>query len=412
MPLYNDPIFSVSEITEAVRDVIESGFRHVAVRGEISNFRPAASGHLYFSLKDAGALLSAAAFSAARRPWRAHLVEGQEVICIGRLSLYAPRGSYQLIVENVEPLGKGALQIQFEKLKAKLLKEGLFESNLKRPLPSLPKRVAVVTSPTGAAVHDFIAVLRKRAPQVQVTVVPAVVQGEGAPASLRTALQRADELSLGEVIVLTRGGGSFEDLFAFSDEALARAIRETSVPVISAVGHEVDFSISDFVADVRAPTPTAAAEILTVQWVRQSDQVKHLLFQLRTSMFHILGAHSRKLSLLQARLRSPLDRLREQAQRLDELDRRMQRVIQNILFHAQQRIENRAAKLDALSPLKVLSRGYAMVLDTHSQVISSAQKLEPGDRVDLRFSDGSCSATITDPVDDNSLPSGAPPASR
>ena len=258
---------TVSELTARIRGVVEPQFLSVWVKGEVSNYRPAASGHAYFSLKDEGAMLSAACFSWASRNRQSRtpfeLKDGLEVLCRGKISIYPPRGSYQLTVEQIEPVGAGALQLAFEQLKARLLAEGLFDPRRKRPIPGYPRHISVVTSPSGAAIRDMLTVLRRRAPQIRVTVIPALVQGDQAAAQILRGLEIANRHQLGEVVVLARGGGSIEDMWCFNDERLARGIAASRIPVISAVGHEIDFSISDFVADLRAPTPSAAAEIVS-----------------------------------------------------------------------------------------------------------------------------------------------------
>ena len=255
-------VLTVSELTGQVKRLLEGGFAHVAVSGELSNCRRQSSGHLYFTLKDSGATLGAVMWrrEAARLPFEAH--DGLEVVCHGRLEVYPPHGKYQLIADRLEPLGAGALTLAFEQLKAKLGKEGLFEPARKRPLPFLPRKIGVVTSPTGAALRDFLRVLHLRYPGLPVLVAPARVQGQGAAAEIAAAIERLSARPGVDVLVVTRGGGSMEDLCAFNEEVVARAIARSPVPVVSAVGHEIDFTIADFVADCRAPTPSGAAEML------------------------------------------------------------------------------------------------------------------------------------------------------
>jgi exodeoxyribonuclease VII large subunit len=385
---------TVTELTSRIRGVLEPSFTDVWVQGEISNCRPAASGHAYFSLKDEGASISAAIFGwgarAKKNPKTAFdLKDGLHVLCHGKLSLYPPRGGYQIIIDKIEPLGAGALQIAFEQLKAKLGAEGLFDSKRKRPLPSFPRQVAVVTSPSGAAIRDMLNIMARRAPNVGVVVVPALVQGEEAAAQIIRGIEAANRLALGEIIVLARGGGSMEDLWCFNDERLARAIAASRLPIISAVGHEIDFTISDFVADLRAPTPSAAAEIITGHWLDSRRILRDLGQRLRSSITRDLVTRKTLLSHIAARLVSPKDRLREQAQRCDDWHLRLERAIKGRLEAKRAGLEKMAAKLDALSPLKVLERGYSIVREHATEkVIRSAKDVATGQELRITFHDG------------------------
>jgi exodeoxyribonuclease VII large subunit len=402
MPLENLPLFSqrpaaeapkhltVSELTAKIKGVVEPAFPQIWVQGEISNYRPAASGHIYFSLKDSGATIAAAAFGwggRSRSKGGFEPRDGMQVLCRGRVSIYAPRGSYQLTVEQMEPLGAGALQLAFEQLKGRLAAEGLFDAARKRPLPAFPRRIAIVTSPSGAAIRDMLTVLARRAPQVSVLVVPAIVQGDGAPAQLVRGLEAANRLRLGDVVVLARGGGSIEDLWCFNDEGLARAIARSELPVVSAVGHEIDFTISDFVSDLRAPTPSAAAEVLTGHWVDVARRVREARERLRLAMGRDLTLRRQLLTHTSARLVSPRERLREQAQRCDELSMRLERAIRLGLERRRALLGNATGKLDALSPLRVLERGYALVR-SGSSVVRSAAEVHAGQELRIRFHDG------------------------
>ncbi len=385
---------TVSELTSRIKATLEPAFTQVWVRGEVSNYRPAASGHAYFSLKDSDATLSAAFFGwgrpgAGSRP-RFELRDGLEVLCRGRLSVYAPRGSYQLTVEQMEPLGAGALQLAFEQLKGRLASEGLFEASRKRRLPEFPRRIAVVTSPSGAAIRDMLTILNRRAPQMAVTIIPAVVQGEQAPAQLVRGLEIANRHSLGEVVVLARGGGSIEDLWCFNDEGLARAIAASRLPVVSAVGHEIDFSISDFVADVRAPTPSAAAEILSGAWVDVRLRLQESKRSIWLSMKREIDQRKKLLEQVGARVVSPRERIREQAQKVDDLALRLERAMATRTERGRLRLGQLAGKLEALSPLRVLERGYALAVDDSdpAAVVRSAAQVGKGRRLRVRFHDG------------------------
>ena len=381
---------TVTELTSKIRGVVEPSFNQVWVQGEVSNYRPAASGHAYFSLKDQGSCISAAIFGWGARKKPFDLKDGLQILCRGKISIYPPRGTYQLVIDQVEPLGSGALQIAFEKLKAKLASEGLFDSAVKRKLPKLPARIAVVTSPTGAAIQEMLNILKRRAPQIRVTVIPALVQGTDAAPQIIRGIELANRHKLGDVIVLARGGGSIEDLWSFNDEALARAIRGSQLPVVSAVGHEIDFTIADFVADLRAPTPSAAAEIVSGSWVDVLDRVRESSTRLRSLMVRDLTQRKQLLSHLVARVVSPKDRLREQAQRTDELALRLERAVQFRLERRRSALQQVIGKLDALSPLRVLERGYTLVRapGNEGQVIKSVHQISSGEEFEITFYDG------------------------
>ncbi len=387
--------WSVSELTNRIRGVLEPSFMQVWVQGEVSNYRPAASGHAYFSLKDEGASISAAIFGWGGKAKKTSKVpfelrDGLQVLCRGKISMYAPRGTYQLIVDQIEPLGAGALQVAFEQLKARLQREGLFDPARKRSLPAYPLRLAVVTSPSGAAIRDMINILARRAPHVEVNIVPAVVQGDSAPAQIIRALELANHHKLGDIVVLARGGGSIEDLWCFNDENLARAIARSAIPTVSAVGHEIDFTISDFVADLRAPTPSAAAELVTGHWVDARRRILDGRERSQKALLRDLGNRATLLKHIAARLVSPKDRLREQAQRTDELFMRLERAIRVRLDKRKAGVEQLMGKLDALSPLRVLERGYSILREPGESgaVIKSAAQVRVGERLEVTFYDG------------------------
>lgn len=384
---------TVTELTSKIKGILEPAFQDVWVQGEVSNFRPAASGHLYFSLKDSGSSISAALFGAGGKKKLAFdLKDGLQILCRGKVSIYAPRGNYQFIIEQIEPLGAGALQIAFEQLKAKLAAEGLFDSKRKRPLPAFPKKIAVVTSPSGAAIRDMLNILKRRAPHLEVLVIPAVVQGDEAPRQLIRGLEAANRYGLAEVIVLARGGGSIEDLWCFNDETLARAIAASALPVISAVGHEIDFTISDFVSDLRAPTPSAAAEIVSGNWVDVVRQIQVSGDRMRSMLLRDMQGKRNMLSHLAARVVSPLDRLREKMQRIDEWSMRMERALHQTVERRKLAFGQVIGKLEALSPLKVLDRGYSIVRTETGKVLRSKSDTKPGEEFSVVFSDGESKA--------------------
>lgn len=382
--------WTVTELTAKIRGTLEPAFPSIWIQGEVSNYRPAASGHAYFSLKDSGASVSAAAFGwgAKRRPFE--LRDGLEVICRGRLTVYPPRGSYQLTVDHLEPVGAGALQQAFEALKAQLQGEGLFDPARKRALPRFPERIAIVTSPTGAAVQDMLNILRRRAPHVRVLVIPALVQGAEAPRHLLRALEAANRHSLGDVVVLARGGGSIEDLWAFNDENLARAIAASRLPVVSAVGHEVDFTISDFVADLRAPTPSAAAEILTGGWVDALSRFADHRRRLASSIARELMIRRQLLDQVAARVVSPQEKLRDRRRLCEDLRHRLRRAADVRLERARTQLGGVSGRLHALSPLQVLERGYTLVQEDapDGRVLRSARQVVAGAPLRVRFHDG------------------------
>ncbi|MEK6705952.1 MAG: exodeoxyribonuclease VII large subunit [Bdellovibrionota bacterium] len=382
--------WTVSEITAQIRGVIEPAFSNVWIKGEISNFRPAASGHVYFSLKDAGATISVAIFGWSSRKKTFELKDGLQVLCHGRISLYSPRGSYQLAADQVEPIGEGALRAAFEALKARLSAEGFFDQSRKRNLPRFPLKVAVVTSPSGAVIQDILNIMRRRAPHVRVVVVPVLVQGDGAADQIVRGLELVNKHLLGEMVILARGGGSIEDLWCFNEEKVARAIAASGVPVVSAIGHETDFTISDFTSDLRAPTPSAAAEIITGHWVDAAMQMKELGARLQGAIIRDLATRKTLLSHIAARLISPRDRLREQMQKCDELWLRLGRALKTQIDRRNLMLERLAGKLDALSPLKVLERGYSIVRDSvrGSEIIRSAAQISSGQELEITFYDG------------------------
>lgn len=386
---------SVSMLTGQVREAIEGRLRSVWVRGELSNFRgPAPSGHLYFSLKDSESVVAVAMFGATRMPSfkrvTSLLRDGVEVLVHGRVSVYPPRGTYQLTIDQIEPLGAGALQLEFEQLKRKLETEGLFSPSRKRPLPPLVHHVALVTSLGAAALHDFVHTLDLRAPWIRITVIPAMVQGVQAPTELISALDRVSQVEGAQVVVLARGGGSMEDLWAFNDEGLARKIADCPLPVISAVGHEIDFTISDFVSDHRAATPTAAAEFLSTPWVGLPNFVDDLAARALQAMRRTLGEKSLQFLRLKERLLAPQERVRIQAQEVDELEGRLALAIRRQLERKRLNLLSAAGKLEALSPLSVLTRGYSILREVEGSqaVVRSVTALRPGTRYHVRLPDG------------------------
>jgi exodeoxyribonuclease VII large subunit len=438
---------TVSELTTQVRETLESRFKSVWLEGEISNFKQAASGHWYFTIKDEFSQIRASCFRGSNYRIRFKPSDGLQVRARGRLTVYEPRGEYELVVESLEPVGAGALKVAFEQLKERLAKEGLFDEELKRPLPLFPHRVGVVTSPSGAAIRDIINVLSRRTRTVNIVLAPSRVQGEGASEELAAAIELLNDyhreaLKQGrydntvDVIIIGRGGGSVEDLWAFNDEKLARAIRVSQIPVISAVGHETDFTIADFVADMRAPTPSAAAEMVAAR----EDELEAFVEErtrdlIRAVRYELMDKRSR----LQESAMSPAfdevrERLRDAQQAIESAKHRIEKIITNVLQRSRRRADSisyrlspaslsarvmesktrfsilcaardaaiaarvdeaqshlgvMAASLDALSPLAVLSRGYAMVHDQNERIIRSSRNVDVDDEVKVKLAEGS-----------------------
>jgi exodeoxyribonuclease VII large subunit len=333
----NRDIFSVSRLNSELRHVLEGSFPLLWVQGEISNLSIPRSGHLYFSLKDSHAQIRCALFKGKANLLRFKPKDGDSVIARAKVALYEPRGDCQLIIESMEPAGEGALQKAFEALKLKLQKEGLFETSLKKELPAHPINIGIVTSSSGAAIRDMLNILSRRHPTATVTIYPCLVQGTEAPADIRQALNNALTRQQDDVIVLTRGGGSIEDLWAFNDEQLARDIAAADIPIVSAVGHEIDFTIADFVADRRAPTPSAAAELISPDQAQISQRVHQLNAQLTLRTQQSLAAKQKQLQQLEQRLtrQHPRARTQQQQQRLDEIQLRLQRSVSNTLLKQQ-----------------------------------------------------------------------------
>jgi exodeoxyribonuclease VII large subunit len=429
-------IVTVSELTATIRGTLESRFGDIWVEGEISNCRLWNTGHLYFTLKDAGAQIRAVMYRSAVRYLKFKPEDGLHVIARGRLGVYEPKGEYQLLCDHLQPHGLGAAQLAFEQLKKKLHAEGLFEASRKRPLPALPSKIGIVTSLEGAALRDIIKVLRRRHPNLHLVIRPTRVQGEGAAAEIADAIRAIGRVSGVEVVIVGRGGGSAEDLWPFNQEPVARAIANCSRPVISAVGHEVDFTIADFVADVRAPTPSAAAEIvvsakeeMAARIDRQAQRLRgsiaagldrrrarlHVLasrrglaavparlalrgrhvaelsHQLRRAMSVMLARREREFRSLHLRLEASDLRRRLAAigGRLDAARSRLQGVIRRRHDRAHGRLGSVGARLESLSPLAVLGRGYAVCWNAdRTAIIRSASRVQPGDRVSVVLHEG------------------------
>jgi len=385
-------IYTVSELTKYVRVILEDSFPNVWVEGEISNYILHSSGHMYFTIRDADATLKCAMFKRSNEKLKFHPANGMKVICLGSISVYAARGDYQLIVKEVEPKGVGALQLQFEQLKQKLRKEGLFDEARKVKIPFLPTVIGIVTSPTGAAIRDILNVARRRFSNVEIIIYPVRVQGDGAKDEIASAVRDFNKFGSVDVLIVTRGGGSIEDLWAFNEEAVARAIYDSDIPVISAVGHEIDYTISDFTADFRAPTPSAAAELV----IPNKDDLVNLL---GANVTRLKNALSGKLEFLAERLtalkdsyilRQPLNIVTQYEQRIDDLRKDMALGIDHIVKMRNEKFGTLAGKLSVLNPLSILGRGYSVTTGvTDGAIIKDSKSIKKGDEVETRLGRGS-----------------------
>lgn len=388
---FRGQVFSVTAITMAIKQMMEGVFRGVFVEGEVSNLRTAASGHVYFDLKDREALLSGVMFKWDARKYAVHLQEGMQVRVGGDLSCYAKQGRYQIVAKTVEALTKGNLFLEFEKLKKKLDDEGLFDPAHKKEIPAYPQRIAVITSPTGAAVRDILSVLKRRSPHLEVLIIPTLVQGDEAAPQIAQALADANAFTpKPDVILLGRGGGSMEDLWAFNEEIVARAIFKSKIPVISCVGHEVDFTIADFVADLRAPTPSAAAELVVQNSQNTQEYVAQLQKRLLQSVSLFYERAKRRYDLA---VNSPVFKRTEtlfstKEQELDDLTLRLENGIREKFKNFETRLDLAAQKLAALGPQAVLKRGYSITRKADGTVISRVGDTAPGETVYVQVQDG------------------------
>jgi exodeoxyribonuclease VII large subunit len=388
-------VYTVSDLTREIRDILESNFPSIWVEGEISNCHLHSSGHLYFTLKDDRAQIRAVMFRSQVQYLSFVPEDGMHVLCLGRLGVYEARGEYQLYLDFMEPRGVGALLLAFEQLKARLAREGLFNQERKRRIPFLPRVVGIVTSPTGAVIRDMLQILGRRFPNLQVVVRPVKVQGEGAAEEISQAIEDLNQWPGVDVIVVARGGGSLEDLWAFNEEKVARAIAASKVPVVSAVGHEVDYTIADFVADLRAPTPSAAAELI----VPLKADLERAILDLRTRLLHAMEKNLKDrrahVSNFMGRLQDPRRRVRQERLLLDELLSSLQRAMKAELKLKRSLLEQRAAVLETLSPLKILGRGYSIVRrHPQREIIREASSLSKGDLLDITFHRGTALCTV------------------
>lgn len=379
---------SVTEITRLVKQSIEAAYPSIWVVGEVSNCRRHTSGHWYFTLKDESAQLAAVLWRSRSEMLSVLPQDGMKVQVRGALTVYQPRGVYQIEVLNIQPVGMGELQMAFERLKQRLAAEGLFDAKRKRPIPRFPERVGVVTSLTGAVLQDVRSVLSRRFPSLQVVVAPVRVQGPGAAEEIAGAIADLNASGMVDVLIVGRGGGSLEDLWAFNEEIVARAIAASSVPVISAVGHEIDFSISDFVADLRAPTPSAAAEMVIRDRAEFVDILANICYTLKECVQDRIDALGDRIQRLMTSysFNRPRDLLRQSSQRLDELEKSLSLAVGHLVKSASNRQVSLRSQLEALSPTNVLRRGYAIVRKD-GRIIPRASHLSGGDGAEVQFHD-------------------------
>ncbi|HHQ4644868.1 TPA: exodeoxyribonuclease VII large subunit [Aeromonas veronii] len=441
-------VFTVTRLNSAVRMILEQDLGLVWLTGELSNLAMPSSGHWYFSLKDMSAQVRCAMFKGNNRRVAFRPQDGMQVLVQARVSLYEPRGDYQLIIESMQPAGDGVLALRFEELKRRLGAEGLFDESRKRPLPREPRAVGLITSATGAALHDMLTVLKRRAPDLPIFIYPTQVQGSAAISQIVAAIAKANQRAEVDVLIVGRGGGSLEDLWCFNEEAVARAIAHSAIPVVSAVGHEVDITISDFAADLRAPTPSAAAELVAPDNQARIQRLAHLKQRLLQAMSRQQTAARHDFILLQKRLdhQDPKRRLEQQSQRLDELSTRLQQLLRQRLHQGERRLANLelrlqgksperllaagkrrhqlaeerlhaliakrqdlashrlamlTARLDGVSPLATLGRGYSITRTARGEVISCADQVNSGDQLITTLAQGSLQVRVEEVIKDS-----------
>lgn len=392
-------ILSVTQINEYIRSLINQDevLSMITVRGEISNLTIHRSGHIYFTLKDEGSVLKAVLFRSSAQKIKFALKEGMGVIVYGRVSVYAPSGQYQLYAENIQPDGIGALYLAYEQIKQRLANEGLFASNRKKPLPQFPSNIGIVTSPTGAAIHDMINVMSRRYPIAKLTLYPSLVQGENAYKSIISGIRYFNDTKSVDIIIIGRGGGSLEDLWAFNSVELAYAIADSEIPIISAVGHESDFTIADFVADLRAPTPSAAAELAVPDALSVRNTIKFNLSSIEKSTLAKITQAKQRLAMLASSgvLTSKLNILDSYRMNLTILSDKLDSNIESIISNKKFNFSISAAKLNSISPLNTLSRGYAIVQNNCGTALSSIKDFNNGDEIAVHLADGNLKATVT-----------------
>jgi len=439
-------ILTVSDLTHQIKMQLESNFDSVWVEGEVSNLRSPSSGHRYFTLKDEKSQIRMVVFRSHIRFLRFKIEDGLQLICRGRVTVYEPRGDYQLIIDYMEPKGVGALQIAYEQLKERLRKEGIFDDSHKKPLPLIPRKIGLVTSPSGAAVRDMVNVILRRFPNAEIIIFPVRVQGEGASSEIAQAIKELNKVSVVDVIIVGRGGGSLEDLWAFNEEIVARAIYHSEIPIISAVGHEIDFTISDFVADLRASTPSAAAELVVPNKHELANSLEQWTGRLKNLICRSVESHRNKLDFLEKRMSDPRKRLDDFRLRVDDIIGRLAVYMSNILRQKDEQFERRVDALsskspksrvgelkglvsrlnkglevhvkhylgnqrhrleksmeglDRLSPLNILQRGYSIVRSLPDyNIVKDVKSLKVGDRINIKLLKGEAIGQIKELIEE------------
>lgn len=391
-------IYSVSQINRYIKGLIENDFilQSFWVKGEISNFKAHTSGHLYFTLKDKNSAINCIMFKDMAELMPYELEDGLEVVVCGYSSVYEKTGQYQIYAQIISPVGMGELSLKFEQLKNKLLEEGLFDEDFKRDIPKNPKTIAVITSPTGAAVRDIINVSTRRNPNIKIKIIPVLVQGEYAVASIVDGIKLVNEWANADVIILGRGGGAIEDLWAFNDEKVARAVFASEIPIISAVGHETDFTITDFVADMRAPTPSAAAELATNDIMSDLNMALNLFERIEYNFIQKFNFYKSKLEFLLKRnvLKRPLDRIVNESIYIDDMEERLYRALKHCVEIKKSKFVKNIEKLEVLSPFSILKRGFSVTTDCDGNVITSIKNLNVNDDINIEINDGIINAVV------------------
>lgn len=396
-------IYTVSELTREIKGVLEERFAAVWVEGEVSNLSRPSSGHIYFSLKDEASILKAILFKNTSKDLKFQLKNGMQAVCFGKIDLYAPQGQHQIKVFKIEPKGVGALQIAFEQLKARLAQEGLFDPKHKKRIPFLPQRIGIVTSPTGKAVGDILKVLNRRFANLQIILNPVRVQGEGAAGEIAQAIDQFNHFGKVDVMIVGRGGGSLEDLWAFNEEIVARAIFRSRIPLISAVGHDYDYTISDLVADERAATPSVAAEKVIAHKQELLDKIENLYTRARNAIFNQIVPLEERLARLRERyaFRQPADLIEQYQQTIDQLLLTLDLKVKHLLQIHRERCNVLIGKLHTLSPLNILSRGYSITLGLpEREAITRADMLKPGVKIETQVAEGAFVSKVEDILSD------------
>jgi len=391
-------IYKVSEITKEIRSLLESEFSAIWIEGEISNYKLHSSGHIYFTLKDEAAQISAVFFAKANQFLKFELKDGLHVICIGRISVYDQRGQYQIYVQRVEPKGLGALQLAFQQLKEHLEKEGLFAPERKKEIPAYPTRIGLVTSPTGAAIQDMLKIFKRKKFGLEIYLCAVRVQGDGSAQEIKKGIEELNRFGTLDLIIVGRGGGSLEDLWSFNEEIVARAIVQSKIPIISAVGHEIDWTIADFVSDFRAHTPTAAAEKVVMHWDELDERIRQSCERMKNSIYNLLNMKKEELSAAKDSyaFRQPMVYVNQLSQRVDEMLRQMQNYLKGIFQEKKQLFRNLTGKLDALSPLAILERGYSITFDEHGNLMREIKQAKIGQTIQTRLKSGTIKSKITE----------------